>query len=60
MPRPRMGSLVPRILSRVRERTLGTRLGQWDISTIGEAIEQAGVNDWKQALVHMGTDSASV
>ena len=30
------------------------------ISTIGEAIEQAGVNDWKQALVHMGTDSASV
>ena len=30
------------------------------ISTIGEAIEQAGVNDWKQALVHMGTDGASV
>ena len=26
------------------------------ISTIGEAIEQAGVNDWKQALVHIGTD----
>ena len=30
------------------------------ISTIGEAIEQAGVNDWKQALVHMGTNDASV
>ena len=30
------------------------------ISTIGEAIEQAGVNDWKQALVLMGTDGASV
>ena len=30
------------------------------ISTIGEAIEQAGVNDWKQALVHMGTNGVSV
>ena len=30
------------------------------ISTTGEAIKQAGVNDWKQALVHISTNGASV